>query len=142
MNAVQENILNQNAELDPRVAAPLPGSRKVCVAGSRADLQPPMREIGQQPSVSKGVRLANKPVYAFDTSGPYTDPDRPIDIRRGLPALRADWIAEHGDTVALDRPTSEWTPRSEQDSRLVGLRFGHRRPPLRAGAGCDVTQMH
>jgi phosphomethylpyrimidine synthase len=142
MNAVPENILNQDAELDPRVAALPPGARKIYVAGSRADLQAPMREIAQQPSVSKGVPLANKPGYVFDTSGPYTDPDRPVDIRKGLPALRADWIAERGDTVALDRPTSEWSRRSEQDSRLVGLRFGHRRPPLRAGAGCNVTQMH
>ena len=142
MNAVPDNILNQNAELDPQVTAPLPGSRKVYVAGSRADIQVPMREIAQQPSVSKGVPLANRPVYVYDTSGPYTDPDRPVDIRKGLPALRAEWIAERGDTVALDRPTSEWTRRSEQDSRLAGLRFERRRPPLRARAGCNVTQMH
>ena len=87
MNAVPDNILNQNAELDPQVTAPLPGSRKIYVPGSRADLQVPMREIAQQPSVSKGVPLANKPVYVYDTSGPYTDPDRTVDIRKGLPPL-------------------------------------------------------
>ncbi|MFJ0963489.1 hypothetical protein WLW87_25345, partial [Bordetella bronchiseptica] len=27
------------------------------------------------------------------TSGPYTDPQASIDIRRGLPALRRAWIA-------------------------------------------------
>ena len=142
MNAIPDHILTEQAELDPQVTSPLPGSRKVYVQGSRADLQVPMREIALQASVSRGVPLANRPVYVYDTSGPYTDTARAIDIREGLAPLRAAWIAERGDTVALDVPTSEWTRRREQDARLDGLRFVRRRPPLRARSGCCVTQMH
>jgi len=142
MNAVPDHILNEHAELDPQVCAPLPGSRKVHVQGSRPDLAVPMREIALQASVSRGVALANRPVYVYDTSGPYTDPTLKVDIREGLAALRAAWIAERDDTVTLDVPTSEWTRRREQDSRLDGLRFARRRPVLRARSGCNVTQMH
>ena len=46
----------------------------------------------------------NPPLVVYDTSGPYTDPPATIDIRRGLPALRAPWIAERGDTRRTRRP--------------------------------------
>ncbi len=142
MNAVPDHILTEHAQLDPQVTTPLPGSHKIYVEGSRPDLRVPMREIAQQPTVTRGVPLANTPIYVYDTSGPYTDPARPIDVRQGLPALRGAWIAERGDTVALDLPSSEWTRRREQDGRLDGLRFVRRRPVLRARSGCNVTQMH
>ena len=48
----------------------------------------------------------NPPIYVYDTSGPYTDPSRRIDIRSGLPPLRAAWIAERDDTEELSGPTS------------------------------------
>jgi len=44
----------------------------------------------------------NPPLAVYDTSGPYTDPAAKIDIRSGLPALRARWIAERGDSIELD----------------------------------------
>jgi phosphomethylpyrimidine synthase len=112
------------------------------VQGSRPDIRVPMREIAQQASVSRGVSLANRPIYVYDTSGPYTDTAQRIDIRQGLAPLRAAWIAERDDTVALDRPTSDWTRRREQDVGLSGLRFERKRPALRARGGSNVTQMH
>ncbi|MCC7121688.1 MAG: phosphomethylpyrimidine synthase ThiC [Gammaproteobacteria bacterium] len=142
MNAVPDHILTAHAQLDPEVTAPLPGSRKIYIEGSRSDLQVPMREIAQQPTLTRGVPLANSPIYVYDTSGPYTDPTRSIDIRQGLPALRSAWIAARGDTVALDVPSSDWTRRREQDRGLDGLRFERRRPVLRARSGLNVTQMH
>jgi D-tyrosyl-tRNA(Tyr) deacylase len=45
-----------------------------------------------------GLFFENPPVYVYDTSGPYTDPAVKIDIRSGLAALRAAWIAERNDT--------------------------------------------
>jgi len=142
MNAVPDHTLIARAQLDAQVTAPLPGSRKVHVEGSRPDLRVPMREVAQQPTVTRGVPLANTPIFVYDTSGPYTDPARPVDIRRGLPALRGAWIAERGDTVELALPSSEWTRRREQDRGLDGLRFERRRPVLRARHACNVTQMH
>jgi phosphomethylpyrimidine synthase len=41
-------------------------------------------------------------VVLYDTSGPYTDPDADIDVRRGLAPLRAPWITARGDTEEID----------------------------------------
>ncbi len=63
---------------------PLPGSRKVYTSPESArDLKVPFREI----ALSNGASFR-----VYDTSGPYTDPDAHIDLKRGLPPLRAEWI--------------------------------------------------
>ena len=85
---------------------PLPGSRKVYVAGS-SGIWVPFREIALHPTRSaRGETELNPPLRVYDTSGPYTDPAATIDIRKGLPALRAPWIAERADTVELEGPSS------------------------------------
>jgi thiamine biosynthesis protein ThiC len=94
MNAVPDHILTENAELDPQVTEPLPGSRKIHVAGSRPDIQVPMREIAQQASVSRGVPLANRPIYVYDTSGPYTDTAQRVDIRQGLAPITPEFVRD------------------------------------------------
>jgi hypothetical protein len=33
----------------------------------------------------------------FDTSGPFTDPNIEIDIRKGLPRIREQWILDRND---------------------------------------------
>ena len=114
---------------------PLDGSEKVYEKGVRyPELRVPFRR----------VRLTgpNAPVVLYDTSGPYTDPTRKLDIRQGLPPLRADWIAGRGDVEALDQPSSLWQRRRQQDASLADLRFPVKRRPLRAKAGSVVTQMH
>ena len=78
-------------------AAPLPGSRKIYVQGSRPDLRVPMREISQSDTPEAFGGGKNPPIYVYDCSGPYTDPAAKIDFRRGLPALRTPWIEERGD---------------------------------------------
>ncbi|PNB25990.1 phosphomethylpyrimidine synthase ThiC, partial [Pseudomonas sp. FW305-130] len=42
------------------------------------------------------------PLRVYDTSGPYTDPKAQIDINRGLPQLRRDWILARGDVESYD----------------------------------------
>jgi phosphomethylpyrimidine synthase len=84
----------------------------------------------------------NPPVFVYDTSGPYTDPEARIDIRKGLPALRAPWIAERGDTEVLAGPTSGYGRERLADPKLAELRFDLHRAPRRARAGANVTQMH
>ncbi|MCK9988976.1 MAG: phosphomethylpyrimidine synthase, partial [Azoarcus sp.] len=85
----------------------------------------------------------NPPIYVFDCSGPYSDPPARIDIRNGLPALRAAWIAERGDTEELADLTSEFGRQRAVDPTLDDLRFpGLHRKPLRAKAGQNVSQMH
>ena len=68
---------------------PFPQSRKVHETGSRPDLRVPMREV----QLSHGGHAV-----LYDTSGPYTDPSVAIDLRRGLPPLRAPWIEARADS--------------------------------------------
>ena len=100
MNA-NEKFLASDAHVDAAAIKPLPNSRKVYVAGSRPDIQVPMREISQDDTPTMFGGEKNPPIYVYDCSGPYSDPQAKIDIRKGLPALRAQWIAERGDTETL-----------------------------------------
>ncbi|MEF8759270.1 MAG: hypothetical protein V5B36_05970 [Candidatus Accumulibacter sp. UW25] len=60
-----------------------------------------MREITQADTDTAFGGEKNPPIYVYDCSGPYSDPQAAIDIRQGLPALRAQWIAERGDSEPL-----------------------------------------
>jgi phosphomethylpyrimidine synthase len=142
MNA-NDRFFARDAHVDAAAVAPLPASRKIHVQGSRADLRVPMREITQSSTpASFGAAEDNPPVTVYDTSGPYTDPAAAIDIRRGLPAMRAAWIDERADTEPLDGPTSAYGRARLADPSLAGLRFDLHRHPRRARAGSNVTQMH
>lgn len=122
---------------------PLPGSTKVYLNGSRADIRVPMREISQSPTpLGDGKFEHNPPVTVYDTSGPYTDPAAQIDIYQGLPAIRQPWIEERADTEQLADLSSEYGRRRAQDVTTAGLRFPHIRPPRRAKSGANVSQMH
>jgi phosphomethylpyrimidine synthase len=137
MNA-HDKFIAARAHVDEAAIKPLPNSKKIYVAGSRPDVRVPMREISQSPTEDE----ANPPIYVYDCSGPYTDPTVKIDIRAGLPALRAGWIAERQDTEALPGLSSDYGRSREADAELAGLRFDLKRKPLRAKAGMNVTQMH
>ncbi len=118
---------------------PLPASRKIYLTGSRPDLRVPMREITQ----SNGER-----VVVYDTSGPYTDPQAALDVRRGLPDLRTGWIAARGDTEHYTgrlRAAVDDGLKSGETDALAALRAeaaGLQRTPRRAKRGANVTQMH
>jgi phosphomethylpyrimidine synthase len=102
-----------------------------------------MREISQADTDTAFGGEKNPPVYVYDCSGPYSDPAAKIDIRNGLPALRAKWIAERGDTEELPGLSSEFGRKRADDAELDELRFpGLHRKPLRAKAGQNVSQMH
>ena len=141
MNA-NPQFLAATATVDEAAIQPLPNSRKIYVSGSRPDIRVPMREISQSDTPASFGAEKNPPVYVYDTSGPYTDPSVQIDIRSGLPALRAAWIAERNDTEELPGPTSQYGTERLNDPKLAELRFNLHRKPRRAIAGKNVTQMH
>jgi len=141
MNANPKFIAAQ-AAVDAAAIAPLPNSRKVYVTGSRPDVRVPMREISQSDTPAHAGAEPNPPVYVYDTSGPYSDPQASIDIRKGLPALRAPWIAERNDTEQLSGPSSAYGRERLDDGKLAELRFDLARAPRRAQSGANVTQMH
>ena len=144
MNAIDKNIkfVNADAKVDEAATKPFAKSRKIYVEGSRPDIQVPFREISLSDTPSSFGGDTNPPVVVYDTSGPYTDPNVEIDIRNGLPALRAKWIAERNDTEQLDGPTSEFGQQRLIDPELSQMRFNLHRKPLRAKAGKNVSQMH
>ncbi|MBU6492049.1 MAG: phosphomethylpyrimidine synthase ThiC [Burkholderiales bacterium] len=142
MNA-NPKFLSATAHVDDAAIQPLPNSRKIYVTGSRPDIRVPMREISQADTPTSFGGETNPPVFVYDTSGPYSDPEAKIDIRSGLPALRAAWIEERGDTEVLPGLTSAYGRERAADPQLDELRFpGLHRTPRRAKAGKNVTQMH
>ena len=107
----------------------LPGSRKIFVSGV------PFREValsGGEPA----MRL-------YDTSGPYTDDSVAIDITKGLPALRREWILARGDVEEYSgrarRPEDDGLKPNEKLTVPQFDRAGLK--PLRAKAGRRVTQL-
>ncbi|KLD65708.1 phosphomethylpyrimidine synthase ThiC [Dyella japonica] len=142
MNALPNDLARAAQELSEAVTRPIPGSRKIHVQGSRPDIQVPLREIcqAQTPTLFGGEE--NPPITVYDTSGPYTDPDYKVDLVTGLPALRAGWIAERGDTEQLSGLSSAFGRQRAADPKLDAFRFTATRAPHRAKAGANVTQMH
>ena len=140
------NALDKFAPLLSLTREPFPASTKTAIAGSRADLRVPVRDVA----------LTNGEIVClYDTSGPYTDPAVDIDVRRGLPDVRGAWIAERGDTEpyagrlhrALDdgarHESDALTPQErERIERLRRDAAALQRTPRRARAGANVTQMH
>ena len=85
------NIHNPNLTTPKVTTGPLQGSRKIhAVPDAAPDLRVPLREI----ALTEGSGEAPLPVY--DTSGPYTDPGVEIDVEKGLPRTRIEWVKERG----------------------------------------------
>src|SRR6266704_4597815 len=141
MNA-KDRFVAARAHVDAEAVQPLPHSRKTYVTGSRPDIRVPMREIGQADTPTAMGGETNPPICVYDTSGPYTDPAARIDIRAGLPALRAAWVAERDDTEELPALSSAYGRDRAADPTLADLRFDLHRAPRPARHGRNVTQMH
>lgn len=122
-----------------------PGSEKVYMKGSIHDIRVPMRKVNLTPTVKiiDGERMTreNDPVYVYDTSGVYTDREVTIDINRGLPRTREEWISRRDDIMQLDCITSEYGRKREADTSLDAIRFNHRHAPRCAKSGHNITQM-
>ncbi|MDQ2770662.1 MAG: phosphomethylpyrimidine synthase ThiC [Bacteroidota bacterium] len=126
---------------------PLTGSRKIYVQGKlHPEIRVAMREIVLADTERKFdfgfPSEQNAPVTVYDTSGPYTDPNIEIDLKKGLPRLRESWIRDRGDVEQLAGTTSDYGQQRAADTELDHLRFEHIAAPLRAKAGTNVSQMH
>ncbi|MDM0054442.1 phosphomethylpyrimidine synthase ThiC [Variovorax fucosicus] len=135
------NAIDKFASLLTLTREPFPASTKSAIAGSRPDLRVPVRDVA----------LTNGEVVSlYDTSGPYTDAAVEIDVRRGLPDVRAAWIAERGDTesyegrlrAALDDGAKNEDREAERIAQLRAEAAALQRTPRRARSGANVTQMH
>lgn len=123
---------------DASLTQPFPASKKTYQTGSMPDIRVPFREIEQHPTQTPNGPQANPPVTVYDTSGPYTDPSADIDLNKGLPTIRAGWIARRNDTEQV----------GAHDQAIAKLRiepalhFPAPRSIRRAKSGSNVTQMH
>lgn len=137
--------MKERKNLESKITnAPIPGSKKVYVKGEIFDIKVPMREIALSDTIeSCGTRIKNAPVTVYDTSGPYTDPNFEIDLKKGLPQIRKNWIVKRGDTVQLDGLSSDYGRQRHQDKKLDHLRFEHvSTNPLKARPGKEITQLY
>ncbi len=122
---------------------PFPNSKKVYVEGELFPIKVAMREIAQHPTkLSTGDIEVNPPITVYDTSGPYTDENAAIDIRKGIVRLREQWILDRGDVQVLDGITSAYGRERLADQSLDDLRFAYSHKPKVAMEGHNVTQLH
>ncbi len=105
-----------------------------------------MRKINLTDTVKiidgKRVATPNNPVYVYDTSGAFTDPDVQVDINNGLNRLRETWILERGDVEQLPDITSAYGQARRDDATLDAIRFGKIYKPYKAKPGRQITQMY
>ena len=123
-----------------------PESEKVYMQGQlHPYLKVGMRKVNLTPTVvvenGKKVMTENAPVYIYDTSGAYSDPEQKVDLKKGLPRLREPWIQER-DVERLTEISSEYGKVRLADKSLDSLRFDHITLPYRAKAGKQITQMY
>tara|TARA_R110002072_G_scaffold4280_1_gene30207 strand:- start:15819 stop:17684 length:1866 start_codon:yes stop_codon:yes gene_type:complete len=135
--------LSETAQVDALSTQPFPASKKIYIQGSRPDIQVSMRQIELSPTKLRNDQIEeNEPVRVYDTSGPYTDPDIAIDVRKGLSPIRQAWIEERGDTELLGGLSSDYANVREKNMALEGLRFESKRQPRKAKQGKNVSQLY
>ena len=125
---------------------PLPASRKTYRTGTlHPEVRAPVREISLSPTrVNHGAawtEAPNAPLEVYDTSGPYTDPEARIDLRRGLEPVRT-WLDRDPLLETLSEVTSAFGRARAVDPRLQSLRMARVRPPRVARRGGNVSQLH
>jgi phosphomethylpyrimidine synthase len=119
------------------------GSKKVYVSGKIHDIKVAMREITLSPTkLANGKLEENAPVTVYDAGGAYTDDNVVIDVKKGLPRLREQWILDRGDVEELTDVSSDYGKERKNDEKLDHLRFEHISKPLRAKPGMNVSQLY
>jgi phosphomethylpyrimidine synthase len=136
----KEKLPNQ----DQITRTPFPASKKVFVKGKIHDINVAMREVTLEDTQDKfnNTTTKNQPITLYDTSGPYTDPNAKVDVKKGLDPIRQQWILDRGDVEELAEISSDYGRERLMNSDIDYLRFEHVRKPLRAKDGKNVTQMH
>lgn len=133
--------------MESNIRIKFPDSEKVYMEGKiHPEIRVGMRKVNLTPTVrienGKKVYKENAPVYVYDTSGIYSDPNAEIDLKKGLPRMREPWILKRGGVERLDEVSSEYGRMRLNDKSLDHLRFEHICKPLRAKKGCQVGQMY
>ena len=120
----------------PKVTTgPLPASRKVFATPDAApDLRVPLREI----VLSEAAGEPPLPVY--DTSGPYTDDTIAIDVEKGLPRTRVEWVRERGGVEEYDGRPIKPVDNGNVSGKHLARAFPTAHKPLRGVGDKPITQ--
>ena len=131
----KKNNISKNQEFITRDS--FPDSKKIYVNGEiHKSVKVAMREIHVDKNGKNPLRY---PTY--DTSGPYTDPNIELDITKGLPKIREEWILERDDVEIAGEFSSSFANMERKKQELIPLKFINRKP-LVAKSGENVSQMH
>lgn len=131
----KKNNISKNQEFITRDS--FPDSKKIYVNGEiHKSVKVAMREIHVDKNGKNPLRY---PTY--DTSGPYTDPNIELDITKGLPKIREEWILERDDVEIAGKFSSTFANMERKKQELIPLKFINRKP-LVAKSGENVSQMH
>ncbi len=132
---MNKSVSPQAFALQSLTTGALPASRKV-YTHPEADpsLAVPHRQIDLHPS-------ANEPAVAvYDTSGPYSDPAHTVDVEKGLPRLRTEWIIARGGVEAYDGRDVRPEDNGGATGKYLAREFPIRHRPLRGLTGQPTTQ--
>jgi phosphomethylpyrimidine synthase len=121
----------------PKVTTgPIAGSRKIYARPEAApELKVPLREIALDASSGE------PPVPVYDPSGPYTDPDAALDVEKGLPRARLDWVRERGGVEEYQGRPIKPVDNGNVSGKHLARNFPNTPKPLRAFPGQPVTQL-
>lgn len=103
---------------------PFPASNKIYVPGKIfPEIRVAMREIQIEDPTMKSIDGEKSALAVYDTSGPYTDPHISLDVKKGLPQLRRQWILDRGDVEELPSLSSEYGRERAESPKLAQFRF-------------------
>lgn len=124
-----------------------PNSTKVYLSGILyPELRVAMRKVEQMPTATiengEKVLTPNQDVYIYDTSGPYSDSNAEINLKKGLPRLREPFIRTNEAIGQMSEITSDYGRMLRDDHTLDHLRFEHIALPYRAKDGKQISQMY
>ena len=122
---------------------PIPGSQKIYIDLKYSDLKVAMRKINLSPTLMKEKLIENDPLLVYDTSGPYTDESKEIDIQKGLERIREGLIKKNTDILQLEGLSSGYGNSRLKENSLNELRFKHyNSKPYKAAPGKKITQLY
>ena len=89
VKSIKEVPFNDN--IQQTASSQFKNSEKVYLSGSTKDIRVPMRKITQTTLKTSEGEEKQHPIFVYDSSGPYTDPEVSFDIKEGLPSSRT-WL--------------------------------------------------
>ena len=114
---------------------PFPQSQRIYVSGKMyPDIKVGMREIRLD-----DPKCPVLPVY--DTSGPYGDPAKKIDLDKGIEKLRAPWIAERLQKDGRHKTQMEYAKEGSitREMEYVAIRENQKMDEIFGGTGTEIT---